>query len=799
MSSEQQPSPTPDIAVAFLVESSLSVAQAWRPKISEYYQHLLNRLAEANPRPKICIAFVTYGFADTAPSPILCKRFFTDVKVIFKELEDPSRLGLGMTTDGGSRGMAALEGFVATIELFDILYGSLPAPTEEVKVKPPLSHIVHIANSSPDTSVRPMWNDSMVLDNVSWNSLPAELKKRNIQLNSINLRPNLTRYSDLYTSVVTGGSVPWFPVRSPHTLYLAPFPSPATKVSPTKRTNDTERQAESKRPRLQPSTESPKPSPKTAPSQTQTAVAGPSTSQPIRASPAINQAASAGAHAATFRNQEVMTRVKLAADYLKELETRMAAAKSEGQTQLYESLLQEYSIKKPQHEKITQVLNQQFLAARQAIMVQSNLSQNQGAALSQRDLVPPPFGLNGGAGSLSGGNLPPSHLVVTSDTSDAPQSQHSRSLSETTLLSGIIPSTTSASAAGNLSLHAQKSADQQRLRPSSMGNAQSSKGNSPLNVSARTDPPRPPLSGPSQSAMSEQSGAAKKNVVVWKGSLVWTGQGTGGVSKEVRANVIAYSSNPSACHADTWPQNLVLTPGGPQVPNQELQDWMRRHQPGICTFRVSPDTPDFKNHEHSYLSFVQILKAKNIYATTGWATSGSGVTAKRALIIAVGPGLAGVFFPLTGLPDLPKAAAPPSLPFNPPLSLMAQMQNFGNLNQQQRDAVLAQMQQLKQAHAAVRQQQQQQRLSQGQQDMQSAPLFPTNTPKHANMNAVMNMMNTSANQNPNPFMATQPSFGSTTRLTANLPGAVPGNVSYEMLQSFVQRNSDLGSNMNPQG
>ena len=67
------------------------------------------------------------------------------------------------------------------------------------------------------------------------------------------------------------------------------------------------------------------------------------------------------------------------------------------------------------------------------------------------------------------------------------------------------------------------------------------------------------------------------------------------------------------------------------------------------------------------------------------------------------------------------------------------------------------------------------------------------------MNAVMNMMNTSANQNPNPFMATQPSFGSTTRLTANLPGAVPGNVSYEMLQSFVQRNSDLGSNMNPQG
>jgi hypothetical protein len=64
------------------------------------------------------MAFVTYATADTRPSPLLCKRFFADLQPVTKEIkEEPGNLGIGQTTSGGSRGMAALEGLVAAIEV----------------------------------------------------------------------------------------------------------------------------------------------------------------------------------------------------------------------------------------------------------------------------------------------------------------------------------------------------------------------------------------------------------------------------------------------------------------------------------------------------------------------------------------------------------------------------------------------------------------------------------------------------------------------------------------------------------
>lgn len=39
------------------------------------------------------------------------------------------------------------------------------------------SYIIHIAASAPDNSPRPEWNDSELMDDMSWESLPVELKK----------------------------------------------------------------------------------------------------------------------------------------------------------------------------------------------------------------------------------------------------------------------------------------------------------------------------------------------------------------------------------------------------------------------------------------------------------------------------------------------------------------------------------------------------------------------------------------------------------------------------------------------
>lgn len=73
-----------------------------------------------------------------------------------------------------------------------------------------------------------------------------------------------------------------------------------------------------------------------------------------------------------------MDRMRLSLANLKELEARITKANAEGQTALAETLMQEYTIKKTQHMKVTQALTQQFIAARQAIQAQSGLSQDQG-------------------------------------------------------------------------------------------------------------------------------------------------------------------------------------------------------------------------------------------------------------------------------------------------------------------------------------------------------------------------------------------------------------------------------------
>lgn len=194
------------LAVAFVVESSLAVAQAWRQVLLEYVQLLLKRLADTHPnfkvslpyitftRPpvthssKLRIAFVSYGSADILPSPLICKRFFADYPIVAKELKDAlTNFGLGQINSGGTRGMAALEGLVATLEvcaslvslsyypnylqLFDVLQTHTQGRDKFT------SHVFHIAASPPDGSIHPSCNESPAMDQVNWETLPLEIKK----------------------------------------------------------------------------------------------------------------------------------------------------------------------------------------------------------------------------------------------------------------------------------------------------------------------------------------------------------------------------------------------------------------------------------------------------------------------------------------------------------------------------------------------------------------------------------------------------------------------------------------------
>lgn len=67
---------------------------------------------------KFRLAFIAYGPANAHPSPLIAKRFFTTLPTITKELRDEQhKLGIGQTSSGGTKGMAALEGLVASIEV----------------------------------------------------------------------------------------------------------------------------------------------------------------------------------------------------------------------------------------------------------------------------------------------------------------------------------------------------------------------------------------------------------------------------------------------------------------------------------------------------------------------------------------------------------------------------------------------------------------------------------------------------------------------------------------------------------
>ena len=67
---------------------------------------------------QLSLSVVTYGTADTLPTPILKKIYFGGPQVVMNTLrEAPHEYGLGQTGSGGGKGMAALEGLVAALEV----------------------------------------------------------------------------------------------------------------------------------------------------------------------------------------------------------------------------------------------------------------------------------------------------------------------------------------------------------------------------------------------------------------------------------------------------------------------------------------------------------------------------------------------------------------------------------------------------------------------------------------------------------------------------------------------------------
>lgn len=180
----------------------------------------------------------------------------------------------------------------------------------------------------------------------------------------------------------------------------------------------------------------------------------------------------------------------------------------------------------------------------------------------------------------------------------------------------------------------------------------------------------------------------------------------------------------------------------------------------------------------------------------------------------------GAVFPSTGIPELPKPSGvlQPQLPtITPPPALAARLQQ---MSPEQRNMLLAEMERRQKNFLLSRQtsadpgvhtsvstmqqqhQHQQQLMQQALQQnlMTTNPLFSMNSLQSVNANGLnpMNMHTNPTGLNPmNPMEAGHPMTAGLPRsVGVGAPSAMAGNVSYEMLQSFMQRSAE-GAGMGP--
>lgn len=684
------------LAVACVIDASLALATEWTRVLTAYILPILKRLNEAYHGHNFRLALVTYGAADTYPSPLLSQRFFLSPNFVMKELrEDSRKLGIGSVI--GARGLSALEGMVAAIELFDILHNSL-ALTGQKDGRMHVSHIIHIAGSPPDSAQRPSWNTLSHLDSVSWDTLPVELKKRKINLSLVTLQ-QIQQFQDVQsaTSAPAPQTNPWFTVYPPHILMLSGFPPlshvQTPKLNVAKRSNespqtpDTKRQKVSEKsspalsprppgggagpvgqrppsrqvltPSVPPST-LPQPRPQLLqpspipPHATTTSAPSPAKppAKPVAHPPSNAPNPNAPPTQPTFppNVNMVVERGKALEIEIKVIEAKLQEAQSAGNAADVESLQMERVTKYQQARKIKTILYQ--IANRPAM-----------------------GGLNSGAGGS--GETPQSQ----SQSQPQPQPQLAASNIKSEY---VVPLTVSAPVSAPMEeqkpVTDQKPplTDQQAL----IHLMQARSGTTPyanpelaaqmhkllnktgipgptFSGSPQPRPAHPPASGSTSQHQSQpQSQPQASTSAIPGGPNQWEGSFTiqhAGQPKGFEVQVAAVMSSKGQPHTETWPERMFIDipQGGPKDP-PDLKSWLQKHHQSavIAQFRPQARSIEQKKNDAAYNALMRIMMEARTFGIVAWQLP-SGTMSQNMIVFPMGHKLVGAVFPVTGLPDLP--------------------------------------------------------------------------------------------------------------------------------------------------
>ncbi|KAJ7163054.1 hypothetical protein C8R46DRAFT_1102303 [Mycena filopes] len=681
------------IAIAFVVDSSAALAAEWSSIMTAYIMPMLRRIGEANPQnnKQFRAAFITYG---TQGTPIVCKNFFNDLMLVISTFrEDSTKLGMGQTSCGGDMGMAALEGFVAALELIDILRQSPQGKT----TPPPVYHIFHVAAAMPDSSERPQCNLSPALDSVTWDSLPSEMKKRNIHLSSISIRPKLPKFAELHSN--SSLIPPWFVVRPQHTVLLAGYtvgqqkgvkragdpmtttPDPKrAKISPPN-TNSPKTQTSPvsrvKTPATAPTPTPPAPmriaTPATAPPLTNTSMAPPSTA------PGSSSVPPPTAHTGPPNSMQIsQPRLMQIQHALRQTEQPVLAlraaideARAKGDMQAVENLTVQLTeknniflrLKASIQAMLTQqravyAHAQQMMATQQGQAALANANANNANAQQGQGQ----HANNGGLGQ----QMHPGRQVPHGPPSQIGQMDRGQDDMQMSDNSGpMMQASSSQATQPPQSLPTtQESPIPGHMRSLSGGGGGPGPGQPARNnmMSMNMNPTSPLLTQQMQKLIEQkerarQTAATNKqnSHAVWQGLMTWSGVNPAGGAREVSSFLIASSVTPDACHAETWPTSMTVSlTEQPAVTIRDLQVWTKRVEPVICTFRANPTADSAVHNEMAYKALVAMLITKNLYFVASW-TLPNGKHSNNALFFPVhNAGLVGAFFPLNGLPDFPQ-------------------------------------------------------------------------------------------------------------------------------------------------
>ncbi|EUC56902.1 hypothetical protein RSOL_204320 [Rhizoctonia solani AG-3 Rhs1AP] len=215
-----------DVKLCIVCDSAIS-ANVFTVIAIQVIQPMVLRLQDKHPGSKLTVGIVTYTTPTTRPA-IVAKRAFTQAGALFPLFrEAPHSIGIGTSGSGGTMGMAILEGLVAAIEMCDDV---LEAPFRRQRIRhpnipaqastTPIFHVLLIGGSRSDSARRPFYNRSPSLDDASWDTLPDELKKRNINL-SLCLSNPIKELVSLHTKLWPTPDPVWFPKPKGYTILLS--------------------------------------------------------------------------------------------------------------------------------------------------------------------------------------------------------------------------------------------------------------------------------------------------------------------------------------------------------------------------------------------------------------------------------------------------------------------------------------------------------------------------------------------------------------------------------------------------